>query len=333
MDDHVQWQPNPVYSGRTKKIGVAYGDTALSVAISRRARVYPSVQTPVGVNMLPKIGPTTSDGKIRRIFPMSGSLQRIQDHMFSGLKVKLPNAEIVYGPKFPSHQYTYDVKGMDKTIYPYVLRYARSKQVEDVLLPMVHSYVTGYVPQLPSGTTSTSVIGPIFTYAVARSLTDQYLYIQGDGFMTSAPVTPHRFIREEPAYTINGFSYHTGSPRYANARKKLNSPRLIEGVYSQCDSGILQTKRDLRAAIYKVILNSDEDLEPFRNKYFDYTPKQIAKEANKYGVCQRKLEYFGYNPKSACSMDVCPTTPIYQSRSVTVDVDDIKQKWLRRTPS
>merc|ERR1711972_53358 len=151
--------------------------------------------------------------------------------------------------------------------------------------------------------------------------------------MTSKPVPAHKFIRAEPAYTINGFCYKTGSPRYANALKKLKSPRLIEGVYSPRDLGILQTKRDLRAAIYKVILNSDEDLEPFRNKYFSFTPKKIAKEANKYGVCQRKLEYFGYNPKASCSMDVCPTTPIYQTRSVTVDEEDIKQKWLRRTPS
>lgn len=332
MDDHVQWQPDPVYSGQTKKIGVAYGNTAFQVAVSRRAKVYPTVQTPVGVNMLPKISSVTSDGKIRRIFPMSGSLQRIQDHMFSGLKVKLPDAEIVYGPKFPSYKYTYDIKGMDKTIYPYILRYAKSKQVEDVLLPMVHSYVTGYLPQLPSGTTSTSVIGPIFTYAVARSVTDQHLYIQGDGFMTREPVVAHPYIRAEPDYTINGFSYHDGSPKYANALKKLNTPRLVEGEYNSRDVRVLQRKRDLRAAIYKVMLKSGDDLEPFRTEYFDYTPKQLAKEASKYGVCQRKLEYYGYNPKASCSMDVCPTVPIYQSRSVTVDLDDIKNKWLQRRP-
>jgi len=282
--------------------------------------------------MLPKIGPTTSDGKVRRVFPMSAELQRIQDSMFSKVTVKLPNTEIVKGPTFPPYKHTYDIKGMDRTIYPYILRYARKKGVEDVLLPMVHGRKTGYVPQLPSGTTSTSVIGPIFTYAVARSCTDQKLFIQGDGIMTREPIKVNKYIREEKPYTINGFNYETGQPRYANALTRLNSPRLSsEETHSPRNVGVLQTKKQLRAAIYKVMLNSIDDLSMHWNKYFDYDKRRLAREANKYGVCQRKLEYLGYNPKSKCSMDVCATTPVYCNRHVAVDGVEIKKKWLTST--
>jgi hypothetical protein len=305
------------YIGHTKKTGPCRAidrNKALTVRMGKKHDS--TLSTPIAVGILPKFGPLTSSGNIRKIYPMSISLQQVYEKLFGSSKVKLPpHIHRVYGPKFPRlHRYTYDVKGMDETIYPYLYKYASHYDLLDIFLPVICHKTTGFIAQMPSGIYPTAEICTAFTAAIVTKLKVE-AFIQGDGIMTNVEIE-HPYLRQDADYTINGFCYRYHRPVYTRAMDKLNSPRML----SHCSSHATEVrKRHLREAIYYNILNarsnSDADyahaIEMANyNPFARLSDAELRNAASTEGVCNRLLRFFdGLDQEELGQQwDAAPTT-------------------------
>merc|ERR1719189_968750 len=299
----------PSYVGHTLKTGPCRAIDRWEIRKVRKNKKHSdNIYTPIAVGILPKYGTVTSDGQLRKIYPMSVDLQRIHEAMFGDKKfVPPPGITRVYGPKFPKLKYSYDIAKMDKTIYPYIYRYAEELDLLDIFLPIIISReTTGYIDQMPSGIYPTAEICACFSSALCETLKIE-AHIQGDGILTSQPIE-HIMLRQEPDYVINGFSYHTGQPTYVNGKKKLNSPRIVAN-----NTGNEQEKKNLRHMIYYDVLKGKHSgcPEPTPdNPYRNLTTAEILKISTEKGVCRRLITYWQTQTESTDygnSWDTCDT--------------------------
>jgi len=299
--------------GHTKKIGAATFDdlfTTLYHRLDMQKATYDS-DLCLAVGVLPKIGQLTSDGKLRRIFPMSLGLQKTLELIMRDANntQQYHRASVIKGAKFPRHKYTYDVVKCDRAMYAYVYKLcAEFPRLFDVLLPPIFTKKgVRYVSQFPSGLLCTSLINHCFVAAILEQIgTDGY--IQGDGIMTAEPIS-HPLIRRCPDYTINGFDYSGTLPRYINGHCKLTSPRLTKGKPDG-------DKWELRREIYVRLLNADESTLPISPKdrpYRTLDQGQLTRAAQGKAVCNRLLRYYlGQNPNNN-SWDCAPTETVTAS--------------------
>jgi len=321
--DTLRGSTTSIYSGKTLKTGPCVASTAYDIIIARNEKVFPDIETPIAVGCLPKYGQLTSSGEIRKVYPMSISLQYVLSTYFTNKKYEptKPYIKRVYGPNFPKHQYTYDISGMDKFIYDYLYKYAEKNDLLDIFLPPVLADDTVRYPrQMPSGITPTSEIGHAFTDAICQAtrLTHEALgfpeinfWIQGDGIMTDIPINKDILyhtpipIRKEPPFTINGFSYRKGFAAYARAKAKLTSPRII---HQNLDIAAAVYKKKVRQAIYVLVLKADEyeDIK-VPSQFKGMSIAEITNIARQHQVCNRLLRYYNGYSSNNTSWDSTPT--------------------------
>lgn len=222
-------------------------------------------------------GPKT-DGVCRDVFPMTMRTNAFITQMFDNQEPILPeNCEIVYGNRFPSWRYTYDVKNCDVQIYPYFKRLLQEvvpEHVDKILGKVIYKGKRLNLPQFPSGVcVFMKYINAVFTAALLNlEFYDSIRFkLQGDGCMAEFSIRyDHDLVRKNPDFVINGFSYANDDCKFMNGIKKLTTPRLRDSWLH----GELRWK--VHKWIYENVLNSGKlDIKHFLNEWDDNDLSEI----------------------------------------------------------
>lgn len=331
---HSLFEEAPVFMarcGKTRKIGVAAVAETIPAIVYRNSYPWSPEHLEaaealskgvIGVGVLPKVGSLTSTGKVRKVFPMSPALQYALETLVGKRTLVIKNATVVYGARFPAHKYTLDVVECDRKVFPYLKRYVGEylPHLMDIFLPPVFTS-DGVLPpnQFFSGLYGTNHVTTCFAAAVARTLTTDHFHVQGDGIMFEHPPCAYfpamDLLRWEKPYTINGFCYSDGSPRYVNATLRLTSPRLVNPRSLSGDLGWAFRREIYKRFLHPVELpenHTEHDLSGFTNR-------ELIDLCISHHICVRKLRYTGAiadsprTPWHICETEpipVCHTTPL-----------------------
>lgn len=300
----------PIRSGRTRKLGITRFDQLKDTYWFRRLDVNTEKflegrnnlvlgRAPLAVGVLPKIGPTKSDGTVRQVFPCSPGLQIAHDTAIGKRDPEYTGATRVKGAKFPRMPWTYDIISADKTIGFYLHRYLREHSPDMIPLffpPVITKDGIRFANQLLSGIPNTTGIVEAFTVALATITkqmgADDAIFYQGDGIMSRFPLRDHKYLRSCPEYTINGFCYKDpAGPHYINGPERLSTPRLVR-------PGKLAGKAGwhYRYEIYLRFLRA-ENLPNVKRMFAHLTDRELLDLAWKHNLCARKLHYMGISTK------------------------------------
>lgn len=295
-----------VRAGATKKVGVCTPATIVKTIDYRHAlrdsEAFEAARKDLttgiaAVACLPKIGHLTSDGKIRRVFPMSPSLQIALQNVIGKRSPEYAFVKRITGATFPPMRNTYDVIKCDYAIYPYLRRWVdmHAPHLMRAIFPPILTPKGPVEPQqLLSGIFGTNHFGEAFAVAIAR-LSFQlgaFIYVQGDGVSTDCDVEPSgpaaHLLRKNPPYTINGFEYSTGVPRYTRAVERLSSPRLLKVRSINGHKGWC-----FRREVYRRFLNPTELPPPGKFDFSTLTDRELLDMCWNHHMCLRKLRYTG----------------------------------------
>lgn len=186
---------------------------------------------PAVVTRFPKSGAFTSSGKVRDIFPMNILYENALRRYFKNRKASVPH-RVISGVDFgkPMSNF-YDVKSCDRTLLPYLARFAKENGTEWMIPRVVdsekHKFRSYYADVFPSGVYHTTIVTTCFTSALCTVMGLDDAEIQGDGIKTNkVPTKLKHLIRT--ATDFNGFRYMDGRWRYVRT-DRLREFKYIRG--------------------------------------------------------------------------------------------------------
>jgi hypothetical protein len=238
VDEHITGSPVPTTN--SKFSGHAIGDTivdihdAKHVGGSRKkidmSRCIQDVKEhgyrPL-VGCIPKHGVVTSDGRPRAIFPMHYAYEAALRYLlrfatYVNNEIVTTETDLWKFGKF--HNYAYDITKCDKTMFPYLFKYAVDKG-KTWLIPTILHQKKYYKPkQMCSGIYGTSLLVNWFTSAVIAA-SNMSGKVNGDAIVPTRKVTHlfNQFCKKEKRESLlNGFLFDEDTPKYYRAEKILS---------------------------------------------------------------------------------------------------------------
>lgn len=180
--------------------------------------------TPV-VGILPKAGVIKSNGKTRLIYPMHLSYEAVLRKFFADAKIVDRHAlnSVNDYPRACGHSwFSYDVTSCDRTLWPYLIKYASDRDLTSVLVPTALTE-DGLVElnRFPSGVFGTDLITKAFTLAIAYKHRPRRCkwYVHGDAIISTKPFPDVDILRRNEDSVINGFRITCHRPVFVNGFK------------------------------------------------------------------------------------------------------------------